>query len=121
MWTAADLDSPAKLGAATLRTWATPAHLRLINRHLRDVAAGRCRRLAVFMPPRHGKSILVSQFFPAWLLLVYPWKRVILASYEADFAAQWGRKVRDVVTQWGPAFGVAIRGDSKAADRWELV
>lgn len=119
-WTAADLDSPAKLGAASLRAWRTPPHLRLINDRLRRVAAGRLDRLTVFMPPRHGKSLLISQYFPAWFLLVYPWRRVILCSYEADFAAQWGRKVRDVVATWGDVFGVRVAADSKAADRWEI-
>lgn len=84
------------------------------------MAAGRRDRLNVFLPPRHGKSLLISQFFPAWFLLVYPWRRVILCSYEADFAAQWGRKVRDVVSQWGEVFGVRVASDSKAADRWEV-
>jgi len=78
-------------------------------------------RLNINLPPRHGKSLLISQFFPAWFLLVYPWRRVILCSYEADFASQWGRKVRDLVIQWGPVFGVQVASDSKAADRWEIV
>lgn len=77
-------------------------------------------RLLLFAPPRHGKSVLVSHYFPAWFLLTRPHKRVILTSYEADFAAQWGRKVRDTVNKWGPLFGVAVRDDSKAADRWEI-
>lgn len=77
-------------------------------------------RLNINLPPRHGKSLLISQFFPAWFLLVYPWRRVILCSYEADFAAQWGRKVRDLVIQWGPVFGVNVAAGSKAADRWEI-
>lgn len=115
-----DLDSAAKLGTLSLRSWRTPPHLRLINRCLRDIARGKLDRLAVAMPPRHGKSLLISQFFPAWYLLVCPHKRVILCSYEADFAAQWGRKVRDVVMQWGPLFGVMVASDSKAADRWEI-
>lgn len=58
--------------------------------------------------------------FPAWFLLVYPWRRVILTTYEAGFAAQWGRKVRDLVARWGPWFGVQLADDSKAADRWEI-
>lgn len=116
----ADFDSPAKLGAMTLRTWRTPHHLGTINQRLRKVGLGKLDRLAVFMPPRHGKSILISQFFPAWFLLVHPERRVILCSYEAGFAASWGRKVRDVVTRWGPTFGRVIRGDSKAADSWEI-
>jgi predicted phage terminase large subunit-like protein len=84
------------------------------------MAAGRCDRLNILAPPRHGKSILISQFFPAWFLLVHPWRRVLLCSYEAGFAAQWGRKVRDLVIRWGPHFGVSMMGDSKAADRWEI-
>lgn len=120
MLTATDTDSPAKLGALSLRTWQTPPHLRAVNKRLVKLATGKIDRLCVAMPPRHGKSLLISQYFPAWFLLVYPWKRVILCSYEADFAAQWGRKVRDVVTQWGRAFGVSVAADSKAADRWEI-
>ncbi len=84
------------------------------------MARGKLDRLNINLPPRHGKSILISQFFPAWFLLVYPWRRVILCSSEADFAAQWGRKVRDLVIQWGPIFGVQVASDSKAADRWEI-
>lgn len=84
------------------------------------MARGRLDRLNINLAPRHGKSLILSQFFPAWFLLVYPWRRVILCSYEADFAAQWGRKVRDLVIQWGPVFGVSVAQDSKAADRWEI-
>ena len=109
------------MGAADLpRTWKTPKHLARIDDLLIDLAAGVSRRLAVFAPPRHGKSVLTSHYFPAWFLLTHPDKRVILTSYEADFAAQWGRKVRDTVNKWGPVFGVRVRTDSKAADRWEI-
>jgi predicted phage terminase large subunit-like protein len=115
------LNSPAALGAADLpRTWRTPDHIAFIDRLLVDVAAGRVRRIGLFAPPRHGKSVLTSHYFLAWFLLVYPHKRVILTSYEADFAAQWGRKVRDTVAKWGAVFGVRVRGDSKAANRWEI-
>src|SRR6476619_316671 len=111
--TPTDLNSPAKLGALSLRTWAAPRHLRELNKRLVRVAPGKTDRRAVAMPPRHGKSLLISQYFPAWFLLVYPWKRVILCSYEADFAAQWGRKVRDAVARWGHLFGVSVAADSK--------
>lgn len=114
------VDSPAKLGALSLKTWATPPHLKLVNKYLVAMAKGRVDRLSIQMPPRHGKSQLLSHVFPAWFLLVYPWRRVILCSYEAGFAAQWGRKVRDLVIRWGPWFGCAVAEDSKAADRWEI-
>lgn len=75
----------------------------------------------VFMPPRHGKSELVSHFFPSWYLMSHPEKKIILASYQEGFAASWGRKARDVVEEHGDAlFGVHVRGDSSAAARWQL-
>ena len=51
--------------------------------------------VAISMPPRHGKSYLVSEHFPAWFLTNWPQYSCLLASYEADFAAGWGGKVRD--------------------------
>jgi predicted phage terminase large subunit-like protein len=85
------------------------------------VAAGQCRRLLLTMPPRHGKSEFASKYFPAWFLGTQAHKRVILASYEADFASSWGRKVRDLLSEHGPeCFGISIRSDSSAADRWEI-
>jgi predicted phage terminase large subunit-like protein len=85
------------------------------------VASGSIKRLLVAMPPRHGKSEFVSRFFPAWYLGTYPDRRVILTSYEADFARSWGGKVRDLLQQHGPdVFGVSVRSDSTAADRWDL-
>jgi len=75
----------------------------------------------VTMPPRHGKSMLVSHFFPAWYLGVRPTKRVMLASYSNEFAAGWGRKVRDVISEFGrDVFGVSLRKGSAAVHRFEI-
>jgi predicted phage terminase large subunit-like protein len=99
--------------------WLLPPHLAVLNRKLMAVASGRCRRLLVTMPPRHGKSQFCSQYYPAFYLGSFPDRRVILASYEADFAAGWGRKVRDLLQEHGPGvFGVSVRRDSTAANRW---
>jgi predicted phage terminase large subunit-like protein len=97
-------------------------HLNLLNLQLLHLAAGRTRRLMVTMPPRHGKSELCSLYFPAWLLGNFPEREVILCSYEADFAAGWGRRVRDTLIECRERglFGVAPRGDVKAANRWQL-
>ena len=95
-------------------------HLAVLNRHLMAVATGSISRLLITMPPRHGKSVLTSQYFPAWYLGINPDHRVILSSYEADFASSWGRKCRDVLEQHGDRFGVSVRSDSSAADRWDI-
>ncbi len=103
--------------------WTCPRHLALLNERLLDVAAGKCRRLMVFMPPRHGKSEFISKYFTAWYLGTFPDRRVILTSYEADFAAQWGRRARELVEEHGKLSfieQVEVMPDSSAASRWDI-
>jgi predicted phage terminase large subunit-like protein len=46
---------------------------------------------------------------------------VLLVSSEADFAAEWGRRARDILKEHGPrTFGLTVREDLAAADRWEI-
>ena len=82
----------------------SPKHILELNRLLLQINEGKLSRLAVFMPPRHGKSELISKYFPAYYLATHPDNRVILASYEADFAATWGSKGRDIIKEHGPSF-----------------
>lgn len=44
----------------------------------------------------------------------------MLASYAADFAAQWGRKARDLMTEVADWYGLKVRDDVAARDAWEL-
>ena len=74
--------------------------------------------LGISMPPRHGKSFLVSEHLPAWFLSNYPEHGCLLASYEAMFAASWGGKVRDHICDH-PEFGIEITG-GKAASRQQF-
>ncbi|OFX04242.1 MAG: hypothetical protein A3E78_13765 [Alphaproteobacteria bacterium RIFCSPHIGHO2_12_FULL_63_12] len=114
--------SPAALMhfASRKALW-VPRHISFLNERLMDVADGTCRRLIVTMPPRHGKSELVSHHLPAWYLGTHPDNRVMLASYEAGFAASWGRKARDILEEWGPKlFNVQVAQQTRAADAWEL-
>lgn len=114
--------SPAGMATVvTGRRWYPHRHLLHLNNHLIDIDLGRVKNLLVMMPPQHGKSQLNSCYMPSWYLMKNPDKRVILASYEADFASQWGRRARDVVEEWGDElFGVRVSDTSNAADRWDI-
>jgi predicted phage terminase large subunit-like protein len=75
----------------------------------------------VFMPPRHGKSLLTSEIFPAWWLGQYPEKYVIAASYAQELADDFGRKVRNNCKSpqheaLFPEF--SLRDDSQAVSRF---
>jgi predicted phage terminase large subunit-like protein len=89
----ASLDPASFASWASNGTWKPAAHLDHLNTHLMGLISGDFDRLSVAMPPRHGKSFLCSWFFPAWFLLRFPERRVLLVSYEADFASTWGRRV----------------------------
>lgn len=65
-----------------------------LERFLKQVVNQESPRLILNMPPRHGKSLEVSQFFPAWALGKYPWLEFINASHTASLAVDFSRKVR---------------------------
>jgi len=77
--------------------------------------------LLVEVPPRHGKSTLISEYTPAWFLGTFPHRRVILCSCEADFAQTWGSKARNLLEEFGPSlYGIRVSQRSKAGKRWDL-
>jgi len=65
---------------------------------LEQLRTGKGLRLAIHAPPQHGKSIIVSQRLPAWILLDNPETRIKLASYNITHASRFGRIIRDVLT-----------------------
>ena len=77
-------------------------------------------RMCISLPPQTGKSELFSNWVPQWLFNVYPSHRIILASYEADFAATWGRKVRDGLLR-NPLSWTKVSRGSSAAKRWKCI
>lgn len=112
--------TPAGLAKyATEGRWRCYPYLRLLDSHLVSAAFGRCKWLIVNMPPRHGKSTLVSRYFPAWYTGLFPDRRVLLASYESNFAASWGLAAKDEAEKLGARlFGVRVRRDVSAASNW---
>jgi hypothetical protein len=97
------------------------AHHRLIAEKLQAVIEGRLKRLMIFMPPRHGKTLLTSRRFPAWYLGRFPDRQIIATSYNTERAREYGRDVRNVIASpdYRALFpGVSLAPDSKAADLW---
>lgn len=79
------------------------------------------RNLLVTMPPQHGKSQTCSQMFPVRYLASHPSESILLASYEDQKAARWGRRVRDKIGQHSEFLGIEVASTTSAANRWELV
>jgi predicted phage terminase large subunit-like protein len=71
------------------------------------------------MPPRHGKSELVSRHFPAWCLGKNPDEEIIACSYSADLAAVMGRDVQRVMNspEYQELFGTRLASSLGDAQR----
>jgi len=63
---------------------------------LEAVERGELKRLIVLMPPRHGKSELVSLRFPCWYLARHPEAYIVQAGYAESIALTHSRKARDI-------------------------
>jgi hypothetical protein len=51
----------------------------------------------IFLPPRHGKSLLASTIFPAWYLGRHPDRDLIFATYGQGLSDDFGRQVRNLI------------------------
>lgn len=113
------LISPAHLAVAdTNGKWKPVPHLRMTSNALVKAWLTPNSRTAITFPFQHGKSVLGSGYFPAWVILNWPETRIGLASYEESFAANFGGKVRDIVSKFGPSIGVRLRTDTHAKGEW---
>lgn len=90
-------------------------HVKQLASVLQDVADDKLTRLMVFMPPRHGKSELVSRLFSAYYLYKHPSRWVGVNSYAAELAYTFSRNARDNYTRAGGQ----IRDDAAAVKHWE--
>lgn len=72
-------------------------HHRLLCEHLDRFVSGDIKRLMVFMPPRHGKSELVSRRLPSYLLGRDPDITIIACSYSADLSSRMNRDVQRII------------------------
>jgi predicted phage terminase large subunit-like protein len=97
-------------------------HLQLLNQALLRAATLPDQRIIVSMPPRHGKSELTSIGFPAWYMGQKPGAQIILGAYEADFAAGFGGKARDMFEEYGPdVYGWTVDPDNNAKTKWQTI
>ena len=96
-------------------------HHRLLADMLMAIEQGDKDRICVNIPPRHGKSNLVSIMYPAWFLGRNPGKKVMMVSHTTDLAVDFGRKVRNMIAteEYSSIFPtVKLAVDSKSAGRW---
>lgn len=80
-------------------------------------------RIMITVPPRHGKSRLATQLFPAWALGKDPTLPIMVTSYSADLASKFGQLTKDVIINEKYNFifpKSKLRRDAKSKSDWKL-
>jgi predicted phage terminase large subunit-like protein len=72
-------------------------HHVLMGKKLEQFAHKKVRNIMVFMPPRMGKSELISRRLPAYIFGINPKARIISTSYSADLAQMLNRDVQRII------------------------
>ena len=99
------------LSHVTAGAWQAAEHLLYISQVVASAVAKGNGRIIVSVPPRHGKSELLSVGTPQWFLENYPNKHVILTSHTAELSSNFSRRVRDELRAREQLLTVRIRKD----------
>lgn len=68
-----------------------------LDAFLQDVIDKKSPRLIICMPPRSGKSEIVSRRFPAYAFGRFPDLQIIATSYGADLSMRMNRDVQRII------------------------
>ncbi|MCT6926154.1 phage terminase large subunit [Metasolibacillus sp.] len=96
-------------------------HTELVCDVLQRIAEGEQLSVLIEMPPRHGKSMTVSETFPSFYLAKNPTKRVITAAYSDGLAKKFGRLNRNKFVEFAnDLFGIKISESNASIKDWGI-
>ena len=99
-------------------------HHEFIARQLEGVISGETPLLILSVPPRMGKSELVSRRLPGWFIGREPYSHTIVTSYGEELAQDFGREVREIMQSafYQQVFpGTHLRTGSRSAERLQTM
>lgn len=101
--------------------WVHADICRRVERFIERVERGEDPRLLLMMPPRSGKSEILSRNAPAWIIGRHPEWELIAASHTASLTMTFSRYIRDVLRD--PAFAAVfpdamLDPSSQSVENW---
>lgn len=114
--------TPLDLLSGLYENFVSRPHLDYLSERLtkavEKVEGGQSHFISVSLPPRAGKSTLISTGLPVWCLARQPSWKIGLLSNAKQLAVSWGRDVRRYVTE-NPQLGVEVAKDAGAVTDWQ--
>ncbi|MGH3556410.1 terminase large subunit domain-containing protein [Mycobacterium sp.] len=112
--------SPAELARRLIPGYHVTPTIRLISDELVRAVDTPDSRLILCCPPRTGKSVLVSQVFPVWLLSRDPDAEIIVKSYGDALAEEHSAAARRLIAENPGVVGIELAPDKQAVGRWRV-
>ncbi len=94
--------------------WKRAKHLDKIEEKLLEIYSSKNDRLIVNMPPRHGKSELITKIFPLWWLINNPNDRIIISTYNSKLSEYFGREILDNFKRIASDYGLSLNNSQKS-------
>lgn len=94
-----------------------------IDRAIEDYTNGKSTYLIITVPPRHGKSDMVSRFLPGRLLGLFPDNEIMLMSYNQPLAIKMSRGAKKVIEseKYKCIFPeIELSKNANASEYWEI-
>ena len=96
-------------------------HTLYLCKVLQEIADGEQKRIIVTMPPRHSKSMSITETFPSFFLGKNPNKRVITTAYGDSLARKFGRLNKSKIDEYGEElFGLTLNDENASNNNWGL-
>jgi hypothetical protein len=106
----------------TNEMWEPRPYLNMIIEILHYAMNGQLENFACSLSPRLGKSMIISEIFPAYILGYRPYSKIILVSYADSLARSFGGKVKDTLDTYGYLFpqNPRLAPDTKAKNYFKI-
>lgn len=96
-------------------------HTQYLAERLQAIADGEQKHIIVEMPPRHSKSMTITETFPSYFIGRNPNKRVIATAYSEGLARKFGRLNRNKLVEFGnDIFNIQMANDNSTATNWSV-
>lgn len=91
----------------------------------KDMIAGKIpmedQYIGLSIPPRHGKSMTITETLPSFYLGQFPNDRIIEGSYNTTFASKFGKKNLQKMRRYGEElFGLQVSPTTKSSSDWDI-
>ena len=96
-------------------------HTKYICRVMEQIDRGEIKKVIFELPPRHSKSMTISETFPSFFIGRDPNRRVIEVSYGDQLAQKFGKANKDKILDFGKSlFNIEIEKGNASKTNWGI-